>query len=270
MVVPIVFEPPLRIIVVEDYTSLREQLVIYLQADGHLVQGADSGMELDELLQNDSAPDILILDLNLPMEDGNSIAARMRQAFPLIGIIMHTVRVSTSEKVNGYSSGADLYVSKPASSAEISAAVFSLGRRLHRAIETTTWTLDIKRQLLISPDDQNISLLLTEVLTLNQLALAPKGLMTSEQLFELSQSIHSEWDKTNLEVHFSRLRKKIAPLLSNIQSVKYVRGQGYQLCLPLKNKVNPSKILPPLTNHVLRKRSKTTSIFEFALMLKAS
>lgn len=236
MVAPIVFKPPLRIIVVEDYTNLREQLVIHLQADGHSVQGVDSGMELDELLQNDAVPDILILDLNLPIEDGNSIAARMRQVFPLIGIIMHTVRVSTSEKVRGYSSGADLYVSKPASSAEISAAVFSLGRRLHRAIKTTTWTLDIKRQLLISPDNQSVSLLSTEVLTLNHLALAPKGLMESRQLLELLQSIHPEWGKTNLEVHFSRLRKKIAPFLTEMQSIKCVRGQGYQLCLPLKIK----------------------------------
>ncbi len=235
MVAPIVFKPPLRIIVVEDYTNLREQLVIHLQADGHSVQGVDSGMELDELLQNDAVPDILILDLNLPIEDGNSIAARMRQAFPLIGIIMHTVRVSTSEKVRGYSSGADLYVSKPASSAEISAAVFSLGRRLHRT-KTTAWTLDIKRQLLISPDNQSVSLLSTEVLTLNHLALAPEGLMESGQLLKLLQSIHPEWGKTNLEVHFSRLRKKIAPFLIEMQSIKCVRGRGYQLCLLLEIK----------------------------------
>lgn len=235
MVASIAFEPPLRIIVVEDYTSLREQLVIHLQADGHSVQGADSGMELNELLENNSAPDILILDLNLPVEDGNSIAARMRQAFPDIGIIMHTVRVSTSEKVTGYSNGADMYVSKPASPAEISATVFSLGRRLNRAT-TTTWILDIKRQLLISPQNQSISLLPAEVLTLNQLALAPGGLIESGRLLALLQSLHPEWDKMNLEVHFSRLRKKITPFLDEVASIKGVRGQGYQLCLPLKIK----------------------------------
>ncbi len=230
----IAFESPLRIIVVEDYTSLREQLVIHLQADGHSVQGADSGTELDELLQNNSAPDILILDLNLPVEDGNSIAARMRQAFPDIGIIMHTVRVSTSEKVKGYSNGADIYVSKPASPEEISATVFSLGRRLNRITATRTWILDIKRQSLISPRNQSISLLPAELLTLNQLALAPNGLIETGRLLVVLQSIYPEWDKMNLEVHFSRLRKKIAPFLDDIQSVKCVRGQGYQLLLRLK------------------------------------
>jgi DNA-binding response OmpR family regulator len=235
MATTIVFEPPLQIIVVEDYTSLREQLVLHLQMDGHLVQGADSGIELDELLEHSSVPDILILDLNLPIENGNSIAARMRQAFPDIGIIMHTVRVSTSDKVSGYSSGADMYVSKPASAAEISAAVFSLGRRLHRTT-LSTWTLDIKRQLLISPCNQTISLLAAEVLTLNQLALASNGLVESEKLLELLKCLHPEWNKTNLEVHFSRLRKKITPFLNDAPIIKMVRGVGYQLCLPLKIK----------------------------------
>lgn len=235
MVAPIVFDPPLRIIVVEDYTSLREQLVIHLQVDGHSVEGADSGMELDELLENAPAPDILLLDLNLPMEDGNSIAARMRSAFPNIGIIMHTVRVSTSEKTKGYFSGADMYVSKPASAAEISAAVHSLGRRLKRAaVASTDWTLEIKKQLLISPSNQHIPLNFADVLTLNKLASAPKGLVASEQLLECLKSLHPEWDKANLEVHFSRLRKKIAPLLDDMQSIKMVRGIGYRLCLSLK------------------------------------
>lgn len=191
MVAKVVFEPPLRIIVVEDYASLREQLVLHLQMDGHSVQGADSGEELDELLENASPPDILILDLNLPVEDGNSIAARMRRAFPEIGIIMHTVRVSTSEKVNGYSNGADMYVSKPASPAEISAAVLSLGRRLNRTVETLTWTLDVKRQLLILNQEQTIPLSPAEVLTLHQLALAPDGLVESERLLEILKKLAS-------------------------------------------------------------------------------
>ena len=233
MVAPIVFNPPLQIIVVEDYTSLREQLVLHLQMDGHIVQGADSGMELDELLEHSLAPDILILDLNLPVEDGNSISARMRQAFPDIGIIMHTVRVSTSEKVAGYSNGADMYVSKPASAAEISAAVFCLARRLYR-MNVSTWELDAKRQLLISPCNQTISLLTTEVLTLNQLA--SNCLVESEKLLDLLKSIYPEWNKINLEVHLSRLRKKITPFAGDVPIIKTVRGIGYKLCLPLKIK----------------------------------
>jgi DNA-binding response OmpR family regulator len=234
MVITTKFDPPLRLIIVEDYTSLREQLVIHLQADGHDVQGVDSGMELDELIQNGATPDILILDLNLPLEDGNSIAERMRQAFPRIGIVMHTVRTSTSEKTKGYLSGADVYVSKPASPLEISAAVSNLGRRLNPIVENSEWSLDIKKRLLFSPSNQRILLIPAEVLTLQHLALAPNNLLSSEQLLELLESSHSTWDKSNLEVHFSRLRKKISPFLDDMPSIKVVRSMGYQLCFSLK------------------------------------
>ncbi|MGB4497970.1 MAG: response regulator transcription factor [Methylococcaceae bacterium] len=232
MVTSIAFDPPLRIIVVEDYTSLREQLVIHLQTDGHLVQGADSGIELDELLENSPVPDILILDLNLPLEDGNSISARMRKAFPHLGIIMHTVRVSTSEKVKGYSHGADMYVSKPASPPEISAAVLSLGRRI-RPVTQLDWLLDLQKKLLISPSNQRISLLPAELLTLHHLALSTDRIMTSEQLLELLKSVHPDWGKVNLEVHFSRFRKKLSTFLKEEPVIKSVRGVGYQLCLRL-------------------------------------
>lgn len=228
----IAFDPPLCIIVVEDYTSLREQLVIHLQTDGHLVQGADSGIELDELLENSPLPDILILDLNLPLEDGNSISERMRKAFPNLGIIMHTVRVSTSEKVKGYSHGADMYVSKPASPPEISAAVLSLGRRIRPATQLD-WLLDLQKKLLISPSNQRISLLPAELLTLHHLALSTDRIMTSEQLLELLKSVHPEWGKVNLEVHFSRFRKKLSTFLKEEPVIKSVRSVGYQLCLRL-------------------------------------
>jgi DNA-binding response OmpR family regulator len=232
MLESIEFDPPLRIIVVEDYTSLREQLVLHLQTDGHFVLGADSGIELDELLENEPAPDILILDLNLPIEDGNSIANRMRKAFPNIGIMMHTVRVSTSEKVKGYSCGADLYVSKPASSAEISAAVLSLGRRI-RPVAQEGWLLDMKRWVLISPHYQKVVLSPVDILTLRCLNEAPDFILPFDELLSSLRTLHPEWDKTNLEVNLSRIRKKLTPFLGDEPSIKNLRGIGYQLCLRL-------------------------------------
>lgn len=226
---------PLNIIIIEDYSTLREQLVIRLTYEGHHVQGIDSGIALDEQLKHNPPPDILLLDLNLPVEDGHSIAARMRQAFPNMGIIMHTVRTSSSEKMLGYQNGADMYISKPATSAEISAAIASLARRLIRQPpQNQTWTLSIQEHILISPSQQTLTLNYPEVLTLKNMALAPNQLLEYERVLALLKPFHPDWNKTNLEVYFSRLRKKLSPLLlQNQPSIKMVRGVGYTLCFAL-------------------------------------
>lgn len=232
MVATAMTTPPLNIVVVEDYQILREQLVLHLQAEGHVVYGVDCGEDLDQLLMN-IALDILVLDLNLPLEDGNSIAQRVRKAFPHIGIIMHTVRVRTSDKLEGYDSGADIYITKPASMKEINAAIVSLARRLARAVPSS-FQLDLKGYRLIAPNGESVSLTASELLTLKQLAIAPNGLLEYDMLLSSVQLSHPEWDNQNLEVHFSRLRKKLAPIVGSNPSIKALRGQGYQLCLPLQ------------------------------------
>jgi len=226
---------PLQIVIIEDYSTLREQLVMYLTSEGHDVYGVDSGIALDELLRNISPPDILLLDLNLPIEDGHSIAMRMRQAFPNMGIIMHTVRTSSSEKTAGYQCGADMYISKPASTAEISAVIASLARRLIRQPpQNQTWILNIQEHILISPSQQTLALNYSEVLTLKNMALAPNRLLEYKQVLELLKPLHPDWNKANLEVYFSRLRKKLSPLLlQNQPSIKMVRGVGYMLCFAI-------------------------------------
>lgn len=228
---------PLHIVIVEDYSALREQLVIHLTNEGHDVQGVDSGIALDELLEHQSPPDILLLDLNLPVEDGHSIAARMRQAFPNIGIIMHTVRTSTSEKTTGYHCGADMYVCKPACTGEISAAIASLARRLIRQpSQNQTWALNVQQQILISPSFETLSLSYSDVLTLKNMALAPNRLLEYERILDLLKILHPDWNKTHLEVYFSRLRKRLSMLLKEQPSIKMVRGIGYVLCFPLEVK----------------------------------
>lgn len=224
---------PLKIVIIEDYSTLREQLVMYLTSEGHDVYGVDSGVALDELLEHISPPDILLLDLNLPVEDGHSIATRMRQAFPNIGIIMHTVRTSSSEKTEGYQRGADMYISKPASTAEISAVIASLARRLNPP-PRQDWTLNVQQQLLISPTQQTLSLNYSEVLTLKNLALAPNKMLEYERILDLLKKTHPDWNRNNLEVYLSRLRKKLATLLNDQPSIKMARGVGYKLCFPIQ------------------------------------
>jgi DNA-binding response OmpR family regulator len=206
--------------------------MIYLKTEGHEVEGVDCGEDLDQMLISKSF-DILVLDLNLPMEDGNSIAQRVRYAFPHIGIIMHTVRTTISAKIDGYDCGADFYISKPANLKEINAAIKSLGRRLNRQ-SLAAFKLDVAGCKLLSPNGDSVNLSISEVFTLQRFALAPGRLLESERLLDDPSSELDSRSKENLEVYFSRLRKKISPIAGNTPSIKAVRGRGYKLCFPIE------------------------------------
>lgn len=119
----------MNIVVVEDHALLREVTVAALRELGHQVQGVDSAEALPDVLQSFAAQ-IVLLDLNLPGEDGVSLAQRLRRANPVLGIIMVTARAALNDKLAGYASGADLYLSKPTSVEELGAAIEALSRRI--------------------------------------------------------------------------------------------------------------------------------------------
>lgn len=119
----------LNIIVVEDHDDLREMTVEALCAFGYQARGVACAEKLDEELKKGHA-DVLVLDLNLPGEDGVSLSRRIRASQPGMGIIMVTVREQIQDRITGYGSGADLYLTKPTSIEELHAAIEALARRL--------------------------------------------------------------------------------------------------------------------------------------------
>lgn len=123
------------ILVVEDHDALREVTVATLQGLGHKVRGIACAEDLSAEFAICN-PQILILDLNLPGEDGISLARRMRRLHPELGIIMVTARKELIDKIAGYENGADIYLTKPTSFEELAAAVLALSRRI------TTWAKD--------------------------------------------------------------------------------------------------------------------------------
>jgi len=124
---------PLNIVVVEDNDDLREAIVGVLSAQGHRVLGLSCAEELgDEGAQ--AVIDLLVVDLNLPGEDGVSLTRRLRQTQPGLCILMMTARDSVRDKVSGYEAGADMYLTKPVSIEELTAAVKSLDRRLNTTL----------------------------------------------------------------------------------------------------------------------------------------
>jgi len=220
------------ILLVEDYVVFRDQLAYFLRGRGCLVNGVDSGEEMDAVFKK-RVPDILVLDLNLPGEDGLSIAKRVRARSPSTGIVMLTARVTSPEKIEGYQSGADIYITKPARPEEIFLAISNLASRLmqHRPAQGAHWVLISKECKLAAPDQVEIDLTMNEYLVVEALILAPEGRATSDFLQEKLGKTNQNFTKNQLEALISRLRKKLSIVTDGKPTIKAVWGLGYQLTI---------------------------------------
>ncbi len=223
-------DTPLNIIVVEDHDALREVTVEALRGMGHSVTGVDCAEKLDDECAA-LTPDLLVIDLNLPGEDGISLARRIRSAQPEVGIIMVTARSQLGDKLTGYESGADLYLTKPTSPEELGAAVQALARRIKAAPQAqSAYRLNLPARTLHGPQG-NAGLSAHEAAMLAAFARAPAGRLESWQLLELSGKQGEEFTKHTLEVQIVRLRKKISPTGLDKHTLQSIRGWGYQLCV---------------------------------------
>ena len=226
-------DTPLNIVVVEDHADLREATVAALCSMGHDARGVDCAEALDDELGAFRA-DLLVLDLNLPGEDGLSLARRIRAAEPGIGIIMVTGRTQLNDRMRGYGSGADIYLPKPASVEELGAAIQALARRIRPTasvqdgISLNPVTLQLQGpQQLVDVSDHESTLLLA-------LSKAKDHRLESWQLMELSNSAMEEQSKAVLEVQIARLRKKLEQAGAPTPTIKAIRGSGYQLCIAVQ------------------------------------
>jgi DNA-binding response OmpR family regulator len=228
----------LNIVLVEDHDALREVMIEVLSAKGHHVTGLDCAEALDDQFSRGPI-DLIVADLNLPGEDGFSLVQRVRQAQPLIGIIMVTARHEVSDKVTGYSMGADIYLSKPVAPDELIAAVSSLSRRLsahssHTDLQATSnLRLDTRKLMLHGPLGETI-VTDTESVILTALARAPSQRLEIWQILEMLGINMDTYNKSSFEVRIARLRKKILQVGGEKSSLRVVRMSGYQLCIPLQ------------------------------------
>lgn len=226
--------PPLTILVVEDHDGLREAFVETLQVAGHRVIATDSAEEVSELPVSRRF-DIAVIDLNLPGEDGLSLTARLRETCPELGIIMVTVRDAVDEKLRGYASGADVYLTKPIDAKELLSALTALARRLSwQSSQQARYWLELLRTRLVAPTGEVVELSAREAQVLHALALAPDSSLESWQLLEVLQLGNTERGKQNLEVLVSRLRRKLRAQGIDPGALRTERLKGYVLTLPLE------------------------------------
>lgn len=228
----------MRIIVVEDDTDLREELIFNLAEDGFSVAGAGDGAGLYAELRERPA-DMIILDLGLPGEDGFSIARRIRADSSLqsTGIIMLTGRGELNNRIQGLTIGADVYLVKPIDFLELRACIESLSRRL--AIEKATprigcWNYCSSQWELVSPSGTRIKLTLTEKKIIEVLIRNPGAAVKRREIIAtgLGES-PADYDERRLETTISRLRRKIAQFHADSQPIQAAHGIGYAFTEPV-------------------------------------
>ncbi|WP_293222753.1 response regulator transcription factor [Ottowia sp.] len=216
----------MRILVVEDEPTLREQLMQAIAAAGHTVEGAADGREA-HYLGDVEAFDAVVLDLGLPVQDGLSVLRRWRAAGRNMPVLILTARGSWQEKVEGMDAGADDYLAKPFHMEELLARLRALLRRggEHASAEWRCGPIWLDtRQARVLVDGQPLVLTSHEFKLLSLLMQRKGEVLSRTELSEHIYAQDSDRDSNTIEVFVGRLRKKLPE-----GSIETVRGLGYRL-----------------------------------------
>ncbi len=218
----------LNILVVEDYDVLREAMVRTLTRAGHRVLGVGLAEDVDDLPMG-CPPDLYVIDLNLPGEDGLSLARRIRASAPHTKIVLATARTATADRVAGYGAGADMYLSKPVDPDELVAIADSVSQRLLAAYSEVGQRLVLTSQELVLEGPQGRALLTpSELSLLAALARAPDHFLEHWQVVR-HLGPDAALSKDSQEVRMGRLRKKLLACGATAPAIKAIRGYGYRL-----------------------------------------
>lgn len=222
----------LRIVVLEDHDELRDLTVAALVKAGHDAQGAYDAEELDNILAERSV-DLLVVDLNLPGEQGLSVVTRLKACSPHLFIIVMTALGALQDRVKGYDHGADLYLCKPVSEQELLSAVANMARRL-ASTQPTDQALMLHSRTFELVGNQRVLLTDTEVKLLTALVQAIDRSVPSYRLLELTGREVDPRTKASLEVQMVKLRKKIAQAGHAAPSIRAIKNDGYRLMCSMR------------------------------------
>lgn len=220
----------MRLLVVEDESLLRQQLVMGLQRAGFVVDDASDGKAgLFQALEYDY--DAAIIDLGLPLLDGISVIRKLREAGRKYPVLILTARGDWQDKVAGLDAGADDYVVKPFRIEEIQARLNALLRRAagfaSPVIAAGPICLDTSSKR-VTVSGNPVELTAYEYKTLEYLMLHIDQVVSKAELTDHLYAQDYDRDSNVLEVFIRRLRQKLDPDQS-LQPIDTVRGQGYRL-----------------------------------------
>jgi two-component system phosphate regulon response regulator OmpR len=228
-----------HIVVVEDEAAQRALLVDYLGKQNFRVSGADGGAALRRLVGRE-LPELVLLDVGLPGEDGFALARWLREKSGRIGIIMVTAASETVDRVIGLETGADDYIAKPFEPRELLARVRSVLRRATGApvvgeerVRMGRKVLDLEKRVLVDPaSGEEETLAASEFDLLKLFAENPNKPLNRDWLLEATSHRETEEPGRAIDLRVTRLRRKIEVDPAHPESLRTVRGVGYMFVPP--------------------------------------
>jgi two-component system OmpR family response regulator len=227
-----------NILVIEDDPEIRSLVQSYLQRQGFRAEVGDGGAALDRHLSVFGEPDLIVLDIMLPGEDGLYICRRLR-ATSRIPILMLTARGEDIDRIVGLEMGADDYLPKPFNPRELVARIRAILRRnepapltAKRRLKIGSLTVDLEARAVLDATSATIDLTSAEFDLLECFVTRPGRVLSREQLMDWTRRRRADPFDRTIDVQISRLRKKIdtgtTPLF------KTLRNAGYMLTAPVE------------------------------------
>jgi two-component system OmpR family response regulator len=224
-----------QILVVDDDPGIRDLIAEFLTRHGYAVETAADGKGVDRALLR-RRPDLIVLDVMLPGEDGLAICRKLaRPDGP--AIIMLSAMGEETDRIVGLELGADDYLPKPCNPRELLARIRAVLRRrteprplddpLEAACEFAGWRLDLVRHELRSPQSVVVNLSSGEFSLLRTFVERPQRVLTRDQLLEYARGPRSEAFDRAIDVQISRLRRKLEGGGDGQELIRTVRNEGY-------------------------------------------
>jgi two-component system OmpR family response regulator len=226
------------VLIVEDDADVRRMVSEYLSEHGYTVAQADGGAAMRTEIER-SLPDVVLLDVRLPGEDGLTLARYLRERYD-VGIIMVTAAGAVVDRVVGLEIGADDYLAKPFDPRELLARLRSVmrriqaqppvpasGARVSERIAIGRCLLDLASHQLFDGDGREVPMTAMEFELLKMFVEHPHKVLSRDQI--LTATRNREWEPfdRSIDIRIARLRRKIEPDPDNPQAIRTVRGTGY-------------------------------------------
>lgn len=219
----------MRITIIEDNIELSKVIALRLQDIGHSVNIINTGLHALDFIK-DNTSDLVILDINLPYQDGLSILQEMRIKKINIPVLLLTARTSIEDRVRGLDIGADDYLIKPFSIDELEARIRVLLRRHtpHKITSDSIGHINYDFGARVLTVGAHIIELPRRELMLFECLISQRGrLLSKSHIAEYIFGLDSDHNDKSVETYISRLRKRLTPYHVTI---KVARGLGYMLC----------------------------------------